>query len=203
MSYIPSYNFSEDIDLMIVGLCDMVEERLENFSSNPKEEKEYLKQIIYMVAECSVIDIISQIEVEMKTKMEAAKKNLQQAKENMPELDQDPYISGIQAAHNNNMYLLDETMKRYLAAPIDKILTADYGITIEELHSYVSDDDNINNDVNDNDDDNDNVNKKESDNGKENVISVNATKEVERIMNSIKEELDKMEENLENDEPEN
>lgn len=201
MSYIPSYNFSEDIDLMIVGLCDMVEERLENFSSNPKEEKEYLKQIICMVAECSVIDIISQIEVEMKTKMEAAKKNLQQAKENMPELDQDPYINGIQAAHDNNMYLLDETMKRYLAAPIDKMLTADYGITIEELHSYVSDDDNVNDNVND--DDNDNVNKKESDNGKENAVSVNATKEVERIMNSIKEELDKMEESLENDEPEN
>lgn len=191
MSYIPSYNFSEDIDLMINDLCDMVEERLENFSSNPKEEKEYLNQIVYMVAECAVIDIISQIEVEMKTKMDAAKKNLQQAKENMPELDQDPYINGIQAAHDNNMYLLNETMKRYLAAPIDKMLTTDYGIAIEELHSYVSDNDS--NNVNDND----------NDNGKENVINVNATKEVERIMNNIKEELDKMEENLENNEPEN
>ena len=181
MNYIPSDNFSND----------MVEERLENFSSNPKEEKDYLKQIIYMVAECAVIDIVSHIEIEMKTKMEAAKKNLQQAKENMPELDQDPYINGIQAAHDNNMYLLDETMKRYLAAPIDKMLTADYGITIEELHSYVSDNDNVN------DDDNDNVNEKE------NVINVNATKEVEKIMNNIKEELDKMEENLEDNEPEN
>lgn len=199
MSYIPSYNFSEDIDLMINDLCDMVEERLENFSSNPKEEKEYLNQIVYMVAECAVIDIISQIEVEMKTKMDAAKKNLQQAKENMPELDQDPYINGIQAAHDNNMYLLNETMKRYLASPIDKMLATDYGITIEELHSYVSDNDSDN--VNDND--NDNVNKKENDNEKENVINVNATKEVERIMNSIKEELDKMEESLEDDEPEN
>lgn len=197
MNYIPSYNFSKDIGFMMDDLCDMVEERLENFSSNPKEEKDYLKQITYMVTECAVIDVVSQIEVEMKTKMEAAKKNLQQAKENMPELDQDPYINGIQAAHDNNMYLLDETMKRYLAAPIDKMLTADYGITIEELHSYVSDDDNVN------DNDNDNVNKKENDNGKENVISVNATKEVERIMNSIKEELDKMEESLEDDEPEN
>lgn len=191
MSYIPSYNFSKDIDLMINDLCDMVEERLENFSSNPKEEKEYLNQIVYMVAECAVIDIISQIEVEMKTKMDAAKKNLQQAKENMPELDQDPYINGIQAAHDNNMYLLNETMKRYLAAPIDKMLTTDYGITIEELHSYVSDNDS------------DNVNDNDNDNGKENVINVNATKEVERIMNSIKEELDKMEESLEDDEPEN
>lgn len=197
MNYIPSYNYSKDIGFMMDDLCDMVEERLENFSSNPKEEKDYLKQITYMVTECAVIDVVSQIEVEMKTKMEAAKKNLQQAKENMPELDQDPYINGIQAAHDNNMYLLDETMKRYLAAPIDKMLTADYGITIEELHSYVSDDDNVN------DNDNDNVNKKENDNGKENVISVNATKEVERIMNSIKEELDKMEESLEDDEPEN
>lgn len=191
MNYIPSYNFSKDIGFMIDDLCDMVEERLENFSSNPKEEKDYLKQITYMVAECAVIDIISQIEVEMKTKMEAAKKNLQQAKENMPELDQDPYINGIQAAHDNNMYLLNETMKRYLAAPIDKMLTADYGITIEELHSYVSDNDNVN------DGDNDNVNEKE------NVINVNATKELEKIMNNIKEELDKMEENLENNEPEN
>lgn len=191
MSYIPSYNFSEDINLMINDLCDMVEERLENFSSNPKEEKEYLNQIVYMIAECAVIDVVSQIEVEMKTKMEAAKKNLQQAKENMPELDQDPYINGIQAAHDNNMYLLDETMKRYLATPIDKMLTADYGITIEELHSYVSDNNNVN------DGDNDNVNEKE------NVINVNATKEVEKIMNNIKEELDKMEENLENNEPEN
>lgn len=199
MSYIPSYNFSKDIDFMVKDLCDMVEERLENFSSNPKEEKEYLNQIVYMIAECAVIDIISQIEVEMKTKMETAKKNLQQAKENMPELDQDPYINGIQAAHDNNMYLLNETMKRYLAAPIDKMLTTDYGIAIEELHSYVSDNDSDN--VNDND--NDNVNKKENDNGKENVINVNATKEVERIMNSIKEELDKMEESLEDDEPEN
>ena len=197
MNYIPSYNFSKDIGFMIDDLCDMVEERLENFSSNPKEEKDYLKQITYMVAECAVIDVVSQIEVEMKTKMETAKKNLQQAKENMPELDQDPYINGIQAAHDNNMYLLNETMKRYLAAPIDKMLTTDYGIAIEELHSYVSDDDNIN------DNDNDNVNKKENDNGKENVINVNATKEVERIMNSIKEELDKMEESLEDDEPEN
>lgn len=199
MSYTPSYNFSEDIDLMINDLCDMVEERLENFSSNPKEEKEYLNQIVYMVAECAVIDIVSQIEVEMKTKMEAAKKNLQHVKENMPELDQDPYINGIQAAHDNNMYLLNETMKRYLAAPIDKMLTTDYGIAIEELHSYVSDNDSDN--VNDND--NDNVNKKENDNRKENVINVNATKEVERIMNSIKEELDRMEESLEDDEPEN
>lgn len=197
MNYIPSYNFSKDIGFMIDDLCDMVEERLENFSSNPKEEKDYLKQITYMVAECAVIDVVSQIEVEMKTKMEAAKKNLQQAKENMPELDQDPYINGIQAAHDNNMYLLDETMKRYLAAPIDKMLTTDYGITIEELHSYVSDDDNVN------DNDSDNVNKKENDNEKENVINVNATKEVEKIMNNIKEELDKMEENLENNEPEN
>ena len=197
MNYIPSYNFSKDIGFMMDDLCDMVAERLENFSSNPKEEKDYLKQITYMVTECAVIDVVSQIEVEMRTKMEAAKKNLQQAKENMPELDQDPYINGIQAAHDNNMYLLDEAMKRYLAAPIDKMLTADYGITIEELHSYVSDDDNVN------DNDNDNVNKKENDNGKENVISVNATKEVERIMNSIKEELDKMEESLEDDEPEN
>ena len=191
MNYIPSYNFSKDIGFMIDDLCDMVEERLENFSSNPKEEKDYLKQITYMVAECAVIDVVSQIEVEMKTKMEAAKKNLQQAKENMPELDQDPYINGIQAAHDNNMYLLDETMKQYLATPIDKMLTADYGITIEELHSYVSDNDNVN------DGDNDNVNEKE------NVINVNATKEVEKIMNNIKEELDKMEENLENNEPEN
>lgn len=191
MSYIPSYNFSEDIGLMVNDLCDMVEERLENFSSNPKEEKEYLNQIVYMVAECAVIDIVSQIEVEMKTKMDAAKKNLQQAKENMPELDQDPYINGIQAAHDNNMYLLNETMKRYLAAPIDKMLTTDYGIAIEELHSYVSDNDS------------DNVNDNDNDNGKENVINVNATKEVERIMNSIKEELDKMEESLEDDEPEN
>lgn len=199
MNYIPSYNFSKDIGFMIDDLCDMVEERLENFSSNPKEEKDYLKQITYMVAECAVIDIISQIEVEMRTKMEAAKKNLQQAKENMPELDQDPYINGIQAAHDNNMYLLNETMKRYLAAPIDNMLTTDYGIAIEELHSYVSDNDGDN--VNDND--NNNANKKENDNGKENVINVNATKEVERIMNSIKEELDKMEESLEDDEPEN
>lgn len=199
MSYIPSYNFSEDIDLMINDLCDMVEERLENFSSNPKEEKEYLKKIVYMVAECAVIDVVTQIVTEMTTKMDAAKKNLQQAKENMPELDQDPYINGIQAAHDNNMYLLNETMKRYLAAPIDKMLTTDYGIVIEELHSYVSDNDSDN--VNDND--NDNVNKKENDNGKENVINVNATKEVERIMNSIKEELDKMEESLEDDESEN
>lgn len=197
MSYISSYNFSEDINLMINDLCDMVEERLENFSSNPKEEKEYLNQIVHMIAECAVIDVISQIEVEMKTKMDAAKKNLQQAKENMPELDQDPYINGIQVAHDCNMYLLNETMKRYLASPIDKMLATDYGITIEELHSYVSDDDNVN------DNDNDNVNKKENDNGKENVINVNATKEVERIMNSIKEELDKMEESLEDDEPEN
>lgn len=197
MSYIPSYNFSKDIDLMVNDLCDMVEERLENFSSNPKEEKEYLKRIVYMVAECAVIDVVTQIVTEMTTKMDAAKKNLQQAKENMPELDQDPYINGIQVAHENNMYLLNETMKRYLASPIDKMLATDYGITIEELHSYVSDDDNVN------DDDNDNANKKENDNGKENVINVNATKEVERIMNSIKEELDKMEENLEDDEPEN
>lgn len=197
MNYIPAYNFSKDIGFMIDDLCDMVEERLENFSSNPKEEKNYLKQITYMVAECAVIDIVSQIKVEMKTKMEAAKKNLQQAKENMPELDQDPYINGIQAAHDNNMYLLEETVKRYLAAPIDKMLTADYGVTIEELHSYVSDNDNVN------DGDNDNVNEKENDNEKENVINVNATKEVEKIMSNIKEELDKMEENLENDEPEN